>query len=157
MHDRVGALRRFNAFQAHLESQGFTGQLSAETLALRDALTSPPLDSADQVAAVTTPPSLRDDHASSVMREGRNFKRRSRYTQGTDSDKLRPRAPWCVRARLRDWFCAGVMCIVVAVSQLALTPVSRLLIQVRCGSEAERDPPERSQEHVADHYPTEGR
>ena len=84
------------------------------------------------------------------MREGRNFKRRSRYTQSLDSDKLRPYAPWCVRARLRDWFCAGVMCTVVAVWQLALTPVSRLLLQVRRGSESERDHRERSPEYVAE-------
>ena len=81
--------------------------------------------------------------------------RRLRYNLGTDSDKLRPSAPWCVRAHLRDWFCAGVMCKVVAVSQSALTPVSRLLIQARCGSESEFDSPERSQEYAADRYPTE--
>ena len=62
---------------------------------------------------------------SSVMREGRNLGVRIGYNRETDSDKLRPRAHWCVRARLRDWFCAGVMCEVVAVAWDALTPVSR--------------------------------
>jgi hypothetical protein len=56
------------------------------------------------------PSSLRENHPSSVMREGRNLKRRWRYTRKADSDKLRPSTQWCVRARLRDWFCAGVMC-----------------------------------------------
>ena len=63
---------------------------------------------------------------SSVMHEGRNLSARMGYNRRTDSDKLRPRAQWCVRARLRDWFCTGVMCDVVAGWRTALTPVSRL-------------------------------